>query len=476
MRLRGSGGSWARAQSLRGVFTRLPAKGKKLVVHLSSPSLREVYVATAADQVFADESGTLNVAGFAAEARFYGGALEHFGLHASAEYRGKYKSFAETFTRDSMSEPHREATQAILDGAAGEVIGAVAKQRKITPERAEALVVGGPYTAAQAAEVGLIDGVAYADELEAKLGAGVKLVPVGAWVSARPRKLVWRALFGRRSVAVIALHGAIVPGEGAGALRRSLGGDAAVRAIEAARDSRWVSAVVLHIDSRGGSASASDLIWRAVVTTAAKKPVVAFLDDVAASGGYYIACGAARIVAQTTTLTGSIGVVAGKLSTAALAARIGMHTEILQRGEAAAMLTTSRDFTDEERRRLAAEVDALYAQFVGKVAAGRKLTPEAAEAVAQGRVWTGADAHQRGLVDELGDLDQAIAVAKKLAGDDRLAVIDLRPTPRRGSLLARLVGAELRRCSRPRLSTFADEMSLLGDRVLLLGPRLVVSA
>jgi protease-4 len=196
----------------------------------------------------------------------------------------------------------------------------------------------------------------------------------------------------------------------------------------------------LHIDSRGGGAAASDLIWREVTRLAAQKPVVAYLHDVAASGGYYIACAATRIVAQPATLTGSIGVVAGKLSFAGLLEKVGLHAVVLRRGAASAMLRASVDYSDEERRRLRAELDAMYGQFVSKVAAGRSLDPAATEASAQGRVWLGADARPRGLVDELGPVEAALRLARSLAGEvgARARIVERPLAIRRRSLVARL--------------------------------------
>jgi protease-4 len=227
------------------------------------------------------------------------------------------------------------------------------------------------------------------------------------------------------------------------------------------REDPRLAAAVLHIDSRGGGAAASDLIWRQVRRLAEKKPVVAYLHDVAASGGYYVACGATRIVAQPTTLTGSIGVVGGKVSFGALLERAGVTSVAIARGEAATMSSPSRAYSDEERRRLAAEVDALYQQFVARVAAGRGLDPAEAERHARGRVWMGIDAHERKLVDQLGDVEDAIRLAESLSGGK--GAVEAPVTPRRRNLLAHLVaGAELE---------MVDELlALAGDRPLYLAP------
>jgi protease IV len=462
-------GGWARLRSVRALLLHLRGRGKRVVAHLSSPTLREIYVASAADQILIDESGPVGLTGIAAEVTFWAGAFEKLGVEAQVAYRGAYKSFAETFSRTDMSPAHREALELILDRIEGEVTTAFATGRKLDETRARQVLTGGPYAAAGAVQAGVADGVRYRDEVHEDLGIPERaLGTLARWQGARLRPFRWRPLFRTAPrIRVVSLHGAIVPGEGSVIPRNSLGGDAAVRVLEAARKARRVKAVVLHIDSRGGSAAASDLIWREVVRLAKAKPVVAYLDDVAASGGYYIACAASKIVAQPTTLTGSIGVVAGKLAVAGLYEKLGLRAVILRRGEASAMHLPTAPYSDEERRRLTAEVDALYQQFVGKVAAGRKLAAPAAEAVAQGRVWSGLDAAERGLVDQLGDVDAAIALARQLAGQN-LAVEDTSATPRRGRLLSLLGRGQ-------ELAGVLAEAALLGEeRHLLVGPHLKI--
>jgi protease-4 len=446
-------GGWAHARSLRDLIARLGAK-KRVVAHLSSPSLRDYYVACAAGSILVDESGPLALHGLAAEARFFRRALDKLGARAETEFRGAYKSMGEMLTRDDMSEAQRESLEAVLDRLEGELCAAVAAARGMTEERARELLRGGPYLAADAARRGLVDAVKYADE------AAPDVATVKAWRRARRLPLVWRPLLARRRrVAVVPLHGAIVPGEGSGG--RSVGSEAATRTLAAVREDPRLAAAVLHIDSRGGGAAASDLIWRQVRRLAEKKPVVAYLHDVAASGGYYVACGATRIVAQPTTLTGSIGVVGGKVSFGALLERAGVTSVAIARGEAATMSSPSRAYSDEERRRLAAEVDALYQQFVARVAAGRGLDPAEAERHARGRVWMGIDAHERKLVDQLGDVEDAIRLAESLSGGK--GAVEAPVTPRRRNLLAHLVaGAELE---------MVDELlALAGDRPLYLAP------
>jgi protease-4 len=469
VRIESLDGGWARLQAVRGALLRFREGGKRLVAHLSSPGLREVVAASAADTVLVDESGPLGLHGLKAEVTYFTGALAKAGVTAEAEARGPYKTFAEPFVREEMSPELRETLDRLLDGFHGEAVAALAAGRKVTPARAAELLEGGPWMPADAEKAGLVDGVCYRDEIEGRLGDQVKLASLAAWRGSRLRFPRWWPLRRRRRVRVISLHGGIVGGEGMDGPRRLLGAEAARRTLEAARKDRGVASVVLHVDSRGGGAAASDLIWREVVRLAREKPVVACFGDVAASGGYYLACGATRIVAQPTTVTGSIGVVSAKPSLAGAYRKLGLKTEILARGEAAAMDTLSRGWSTEERRRMAAELDALYAQFVRKVAEGRRLEPAAAEAVARGRVWTGADAHARGLVDELGDAQTAIARARELARKregERLEVEDAHPVPRRRGLLSRLLAAEL---PEP-LGEIVETSAFARERLLFLAP------
>jgi protease-4 len=463
VRLRAAPGGWARLEELREHLAALGAAGKHVAVHLSGPGTRELLAATAVPLVFVDESAPIAMHGLGAEVTFFGGALEKLGVRAELVYRGKYKSFAETYTRKDMSEAHREAAEAMVGGLAALARRWIAAGRNVDEARADALLTGGPYMPAAAAAAGLVDEVCYLDEVTERWKkrlpeADARTMPgdipgVAAWRRSRSRPLRFLP-FGigarrhrGRVVRLLQLHGAIVDGEGSAWPRQLLGAEPACRAIDGARRDKRVAAVVLHVDSRGGSASASDLMWRQVVRLAAEKPVIAYFDDTAASGGYYLACAATGIVARPGTLTGSIGVVAGKIQAAELMAKLGLHVELVRHGEAAAMHSPARPFSPEERRRLEAELDALYQQFVHKVAAGRKRTPDAVEPVAQGRVWLGVEAAERGLVDRVGGVEDAIRWARELAklpapppGRPDADVEDARPPAKAQPLIARLLG------------------------------------
>jgi protease IV len=463
---------WARLESLRARIASWRQAGKRVIAHLSSPGNRELFVAAACDEVLCDESGSVGLTGLALEAGFYGETLRRLGVEAELEAKGEYKSFGETLTRSDMSPANREATGAILDGVDRGFREALAAGRRLDAARVGTLIDGGPYLPPAAAAAGLVDGVLYRDELPARLGAPKsRFSSYGTYLAHRV-KWYWPGLRGRRVVAVLSLEGVIAPGQGGDLLVTAVGADATCRTLGGLRENDRVAAVVLHVDSRGGSAAASDRIWREVQRLAAKKPVVAHLGDVAASGGYYVVAPCHWIVARSSSLTGSIGVIGGKLVFARLLERLGVGTELLARGAAAAMMSSRRSLGETGREKLRAEIAGMYDQFVGKVMAGRHLDREHADAAARGRVWTGADAKERGLVDQLGGLDDAIAVAEARARrrpDEQLKIKDHAPK-REGSALSGLLGEGGLGADALR-SALATLRALASERVLALALR-----
>jgi protease-4 len=422
---------WARLDSLRAQVAAWRAAGKRVIAHCSSPGNRELYLALAAHELLVDESGPIGLTGLAAEYGYYGEALRRIGVDPELDRIGDYKSFADTFTRDAMSPAQREAVDAILDTLSGRLEQELAEGRKIDRARARELTDGGPYLAEAARAAGLVDGVCYRDQLPEHLSSPRgRFAEWRSWLARRPR---WIGLGLGRRLAVLTLEGVIAPGEGSQLVTRTVGAESATRALQALRRDGRVCAVVLHVDSRGGSASASDRIWREVLRLAQAKPTVAYLGDVAASGGYYVVAPCAAIVAQPSTLTGSIGVVAGKLALERLLERAGVGSAIVSRGQHAGMGSIRRRYDDGGRAKLREELEGVYAQFVGRVADGRKMDRARVDAIAQGRVWTGEAAKERGLVDQLGDLAGAVAEAERRAGRT-LRVVDAHPRPRGGGL------------------------------------------
>ncbi len=431
----------ASVQSLRAVFARYRARGGRVVAYLPQASTRLYYLASCADAIVMPESGILDLVGMALEVTFYGDALKRLGIVGEFEQIAEYKTAAEPFVRGTMSAPMREALNAILDSVFDEVIADVAAARRLAPETVRALVNRAPLSARQAREAGLVDALLFEDELPRYLASGGRAPMILPWRLARRRlRQPFRWRMAGRAIGVISVRGVIQVGE---SRPRSpvpiplLGGEATghatiARAIRAVERNPLFGAIVLSVDSPGGSAIASDLIWRELDRAGRRKPVVAFLSNVAASGGYYVATAARRIVSQPATLTGSIGVIAGKFNVHGLTERLGVHREILGRGDAAAMASPFAPFSDEERRRIRAQMAEMYDRFVDRVASGRGLSREEVLAVARGRVWTGRQAQQRRLVDALGDFQAALDAAKELMGVSPswlVPVVQIKPPP-----------------------------------------------
>ena len=415
----------ASVQSLRNAFAEYRAGGGRLIAYLAQATTRQYYLASVADAIVMPESGVLDLGGAALEVTFFGEALERAGVVGEFEQIAEYKSAVEPFTRREMSAPMREQMNAILDSVFDDLTGEVAAARQLEPAAVRGAIDRAPLSAAEGQRVGLVDALMYEDELPAYLQSDARRPLIVPWRIARRRlRAPFRWRLPGRAVAVIAVRGPIQMGESRPrpplplpfARGEATGHASLIRAIRSVERNPLFGAIVLSIDSPGGSALASDLIWRAVVQANRAKPVVAYFGNVAASGGYYVAAGARRIVAQAGTLTGSIGVVSGKFTVQRLAGRAGVHQEILTRGEAAAMTSPFRPFSPEERRRLRTQAEEIYERFVARVAEGRRLSREQVHAVARGRVWTGRQAMQHRLVDRLGDFYAAIDSAKELMG------------------------------------------------------------
>jgi protease-4 len=344
------------------------------------------------------------------------------GIEGDFEAIAEYKVTPDRFRRSEMTEPHREMLESLLDSIYGIVIEAIAEGRGLAAEKVRDLLDNVPLQPEDMLEAGLLDGVCYEDELAARLGQAELLT----WKAARKRLVRPIRWHSKRAIGVISLEGTIVPG----ASRRpplpiplplpvpekQAGSDTLVAQLRAAARNKDLAAVVLHVDSPGGSALASDLIWRAVVRLRREKPVVVYMGDVAASGGYYVSAPANAIYAQGTTLTGSIGIWGGKFVTQGLYEKLQAGRAVVSRGKAAGIFADDDLFDDEERRRIRADLGDAYARFKARVAEGRGLDRVAVEAVARGRIWTGAQAMNRDLVDELGDLQMAADKARELAG------------------------------------------------------------
>ncbi len=410
---------FATCQSLRGALTSLRARGKRVVAYLPlGGGNRELYVALAADRVLTPPQASISLLGAASQSLYFKPLLDRIGLQADVLAHGEYKTAAEPVLRETMSEPQREQIGALLEVVQRELEQAVAARPGFDAARVRALFERGMWAAEAAVETGLIDGCCYEDQLPVVLAAGgaVQGPPIRhrhylAWRRAR----VWQRVRGLPQIAVVRVHGAITHSAPRIPTSRVATFETVAAALRRARASSRVHGVLLDVDSPGGSALASDLIHREILLLREKKPVVAFLGDVAASGGYYVAAPCSRIVAQPTTMTGSIGVVSLRMVMGQLADRIGIRPQTVRAAPHADLHSPFRGLQDDERAMLWAETEAIYRTFVRVVAEGRQRSPEEIEHLARGRVWAGADAFRHGLVDELGGFDRAIVALRELA-------------------------------------------------------------
>ncbi len=408
--LRPIGLGLAGVQELADALHAFRESGKPCTVQADQLGNKEYLLAAACGGIHVAPAGLVLVNGLAVEHTYYAETLEKIGVSPNFEHVGDFKTAVEPFERTGPSEAAMEANNAMLDSLYAQFGTLAARGRGLEPAQIEALVDQLPLTPEAALSAGMIDGTAYAAELRPDDDAIIELD--------RYLQRVRRDNRGSPMVAVIHAEGSIVSGEsGAGMFGGSYVGDVDLIAdLEEARDDDDVVAVVLRVNSPGGSGLASDNIWHAVQAVREAKPVVVSMGDYAASGGYYIAMGSDHIVAQPGTLTGSIGVFGGKMNVRGLYEKLGFHLHGYKRGELADIFSSTSDFSEAGRERFSAYLDTFYQLFIGRAAEGRGMDKEAMHAVAQGRVWTGAQALERGLVDDLGGLDVAIAQARELAG------------------------------------------------------------
>lgn len=415
---------WGRADELRDAIADLRTTGKPVYAYMEIGSNKEYYIATAADKIFLPPSGDVYINGFAAEAMFYKGSLDKLGIEAEVIQIGpKYKNAPDQYTKKEMGEGQREVINALLDEYYGRFTKAISDSRKKSIEDVKKLVDDAPYNARQAKELGLIDEAFYREQVyeafRTQLGYGdgekLRTIRTSEYKDIPSDSL---GLNSGEKVAVIFASGAINVGRSSDGPfgGEMVGSDTIVAAVNDAANDSSVKAIVLRVDSPGGSALASDLMWYALENAKAKKPVVVSMGDVAASGGYYIACNANKIVAQPSTVTGSIGVFMGKPVVKGLYDWLGVTNEYVMRGKNSGIFRETEKWTPEERAKMEAQTNGIYFDnFIPKVSQGRNMSPEQANTLGQGRVWTGTQAKANGLIDEFGGLEKAIQIAKELA-------------------------------------------------------------
>jgi protease IV len=467
----------AAVQELREAIAAFSAVKPSLAWAETYPGTLSYYLASAFGEVWMQPSGSVGLIGFASNATFLRDALDKVGIEAQFVARGEYKSAVNLFTEDGFTDAHREAVTRMLESLQEQVWQAVAESRDIDSGALDALADRAPLLRDDAVASGLVDRIGFRDEAYARIAemVGAEGVAPEAGDStddAPPRLYLTRyagagrswptppvpSVPGRRSkptLAVIDVEGSIVAGRGGPQFlpfgTSTAGGDTIAAALREAAADDSVSAIVLRVDSPGGSVTASETIWREVTRARERgKPVVASMGSVAASGGYYVAMSADAIVANPATITGSIGVFSGKLVVRDLKDRLGVASDSVRTNANADAWSIDAPFTPQQQAHREAEADLFYADFVERVAEGRDLTTEAVDAVARGRIWTGSDALERGLVDELGGLRTAVRRAKVLAGLDEDAEVRMVSYP----------GSSLLDVLRPRASSQPGAASL----------------
>ena len=433
---------WGKVQELRDAIVDFRQSGKTVVAFLEYGGDREYYLASAADRVFLLPTSPLDLTGIASYEVFLRGALDKLGAFPDFVHVGAYKTAVNQLTEKGFTPEHREMTESLNKDLYEQLVRGIAMARKKTPEEVRRLLDEGPFTPEAAKQAGLVDDLAYLDQLDDRVAALKEDDESRDRVEEEDYRRNPRSL-GIRSasrIAVLYASGVIASGSSTqdsvnGAV---VGSDTIVEQLERIRDDESIKAIVLRVDSPGGSSVASDVIWRELSITRDQnpsRPLIASMSDLAASGGYYISAPAQVIVAQPGTLTGSIGIFGGKIVVGDTLEKIGITTETVQSGRNATLGSPFTPFTADQRAKLQAYMDSFYQGFLAKVAESRHKTPAEIHEVAQGRVWTGQQARERGLVDELGGLDRAIAIAKSRAGIPADEEVELVAYPPRRTLL-----------------------------------------
>ncbi|HKO36637.1 MAG TPA: signal peptide peptidase SppA [Pyrinomonadaceae bacterium] len=413
---------WAKAEELRAAIEDFRTSGKPVYAYMEMGFNKDYYVASACDKIYMPPPGELFVTGLAADVMFFRGSLDKLGIYPDLYQIGKYKSAGDMFTQKEMTKDHRDVVNSLLDDMYGRLVDGIAKARGKSADDVKKLIDNAPYNARQAKEAGLIDGAMYREEIEKELKQRLgyaekdelRLVKASDYRKISQESL---GLNKGEKIAIVYASGDIMSGSSQFGTdgQEVIGSESLVRLLNEVRDDKTIKAVVLRIDSPGGEGLASDIIWRGIESLKAKKPVVVSMGDVAASGGYYIACNANKIVAQPSTITGSIGVVGGKPVVKGFYDWIGVSNEYVLRGTNAGIFRESEKFTDSERAKFQEFLKTTYDDFTDKVAKGRSKDQAYIDSIGQGRVWTGRQGKENGLVDEYGGLDKAIEIAKQLA-------------------------------------------------------------
>jgi len=433
---------WGKVQEMRDAIVAFRKSGKHVTAFLEFGGDREYYLASAADRVFLMPTSSLDLTGVASYEMFFRGTLDKIGAYPDFVHIGDYKTAPNQLTQKGFTPAHREMAQSLNRDMYDQLVAGIADARKKSENEVRDLLDKGPFVAKEALDAGLVDDLAYEDELDDRVpelgdGKATRRMEGGDYQRTRPQSVGLRT---RSRIAVLYVVGTIVSGRSGfdGVNGSVVGSETIIDQIRKIRDDASIKAIVLRIDSPGGSSVASDVIWRELKITRdenPKRPIVTSMSDLAASGGYYIAMPTEAIVAQPGTLTGSIGIFGGKMVIGGTLDKVGVTTEAVVSGANAGIYSPFAPFTPAQREKVASFMDDFYRNFLTKVAESRKSTPEAIHAVAQGRVWTGRQALDHGLVDALGGLDAAVALAKEKAKIPANEEVQLVVYPERRGLL-----------------------------------------
>jgi protease-4 len=431
---RGISAGWAKLDEIRSDLAQFRKSGKPLVAYLKGPGTREYYLATACDRIYMGPEEYLDVKGLRAEMMFFRGTLDKLGVQIEVEHAGKYKDFGDMFERKDMSPETKEVTNGILDDIYGRLLSTIATARKKSVEEIRATIDDGPFLAQPSVSKGLIDSLRYEDqmfgELKDRLKSGeIHKLSHRDYLRVTPASL---GLEGKPRIAFLVGQGDITRGSSSDDIygEEGIGAEGFDKLLRRAGSDNSIRAVIVRIDSPGGDAMASDDIWREMNLLSKKKPTVISMSDAAASGGYYMALTGDPIVAYPGTFTGSIGVVFGKPNLHGLFDKLGVTEDSLQRGRFADIDSEYEPLSPAARQKLREGIDVSYHDFVSKVAEARKRPYNQVEPLAQGRVWLGDQAKERGLVDELGGIDRAIELVKeraKIGKDEKVALVTYPP-------------------------------------------------
>ena len=433
-------------EEIRSALKFFGKSGKAVWFYAESYDNLDYYLASVADSVFLNPAGNVNLVGLKIIKRYYKGIFDKLGIVPQYEKIGDFKTFSNQFTEKAMSAAEKQMLESILENLYQNFLESIAGGRNIPKDKLKVLIDKAPYNSQMALKAGLVDKLLYSDQFRDLLERQkIKVVEAKEYFALKDYQYDWKGFFDP-TIALIYATGLIVSGENTSAvfLGNLMGSETIAGAIRNARKNSRIKAVVIRIDSPGGDAAASEIIWREVFLTTHgknKKPVIISMGNTAASGGYMIACAGDTILADALTLTGSIGVVGGKFDFSGLFSKFAVHQQILKKGKNADYYSLFSSYTPEQKEKLKILVEEEYSSFVEKVAQGRRMTPETVDSLGQGRIWTGNQAKQNGLIDLIGDLEKAVKIAKKMAQIPLDREVDIQVFPNYPFKISGLLGS-----------------------------------